>query len=596
MARRKHGVALVCVLAGSLSTCLLIVNPSVSFAAAETPPLKLTIRADKETYGEGDRILLVYTIQNASSEPVGYFEGSSLDSRATNSAGEPFRSHTYSYQSVMPGLGEYILLAPGQQREGQEIFGRVTFDEVKDVKIRMGKPMAVAPAFEYDGLMLSQGHTQLFLSEPFDGTVRISAKYCTSDPNPYKMTKEDCEKQSARGWEATFSYKPFEDHDPLEMDRAMYCQEYEQRTRKASVGCLESNVIAIRLQRPGIKDGVVKAQYEDGKLRAERDYKDGQLQKITYDYPSGQVQGIRYYQEGQLTGLAKDFFEDGQAQHEWKFENGKLNGTSKSYYKDGKRLGETNFEHGELHGNVRQYLEDGTLQYAATFKAGKRHGTEAYYYPAASWSLSLDAEEARYTKVEGTYQDGKREGGFRTYYTNEALASESRYGDDRLEHLKEYDAVGNVVFDYDYTCEAGQSDATSDTPSVPVAAKMVLEKVEVHEDGVWITIKGIFTQRYKSSPVYLSKHVEGNRVFIPRGADLRQFRSEEMPEPDDLKPYAFLAAWREDNQAATPYKMLYLGKIEGDRVSLLVRQGRGSSYVYIDKRFEAVKKCKGQAE
>jgi antitoxin component YwqK of YwqJK toxin-antitoxin module len=590
---RKHEVALVGFLAGSLSTCWLIVNPNLSVATAETPPFKLTIRADKETYEEGDRILLIYTIQNTSSEPVGYFDGWSLDIRAINNAGEPFRSHTYSYQSGMPGLGEYLLLEAGQQREGQEMFGRVVFDEVKDVKIQMGKPMAVAPAFEYDGLMLSQGHTQLFLSEPFDGTVRISATYCTSDPNPYKIIKENCEKQSSKSWDEMFSHKPFADHDPLDMDRAMYCQEYEKRTRKAFVGCLESNGIEIRIQRPSAQEGIVKAWYEDGKLRAEREYKDGQLQKITYYYPNGKVQGIRSYHEGKLTGLAKDFAEDGQVQHEWTFENGKLNGTSKSYFKNGKLLAETDFHNGELHGNVRQYLEDETLQYAATFKDGKRHGTETYHYPA-NWPLTLDAEEAGYTKVEGTYQDGKMNGMFRTYYTNETLASESRYENDKLEYIKEYDAVGNVVFDYDYTCEAGQPDATSYT-RVPMEAKMVLEKVEVNEDGVWITIKDTFTQRYQSSPVYLSKYVEGNRVFIPRGADLRQFRSEEMPEPDDLKPYAFLAAWREDNQAATPY-MLYLGKIEGDRISLLVRHGRGSSYVYIDKRFEAVKKCKGSAE
>ena len=62
MARRKHGVTLGCVLAGCVSTCLLIVNPSVSFSAAETPPLKLTIRAEKEAYGEGDQIRLLYTI------------------------------------------------------------------------------------------------------------------------------------------------------------------------------------------------------------------------------------------------------------------------------------------------------------------------------------------------------------------------------------------------------------------------------------------------------------------------------------------------------------------------------------------------------
>ena len=119
--------------------------------------------------------------------------------------------------------------------------------------------MAVAPAFEYDGLMLSQGYTQLFLSEPFDGSVRIAATYCTSDPNPYKMTKEDCDKQSSRSWDEMFSHQPFADHDPLEMDRAVYCQGYEKRTRKAFVGCLESNVITIRIQPPGIKEGVVKA-------------------------------------------------------------------------------------------------------------------------------------------------------------------------------------------------------------------------------------------------------------------------------------------------------------------------------------------------
>ncbi len=554
----------------------------------ETQPLKVTIKPDKETYTTGDQMTLLYTIENISNEPAGYFKGS-LDAHASNSADQPLKSYSplCSQVASMAHPGEYILLDPKQKWEGKEPFGTLRFDEVQDYGIRKDK-FHVANAIEYDGMMivLNEGSalnescsTRLLLAEPFDGKVRLSAKYCTDNPNYYRT-------------------------DNPNYDRLTQEQEYKKRTKNAFIGCVDSNVIEISIERPHV--GVVKDHDKDGKLQAERTYQNGLLNgTTTYYYPSSKVRRVRNYAEGKLNGIASDYFENGTLQAQRTFQNGQPNGVSTSYSKDGKLHGEASYKDGQLDGMVREYSEDGQLVYSATFKNGQLHGTEivldapAWHAPPPPWwSNLLRQKKPRYAKHEANFREGKRDGSFKAYSQNGALESETIYKDDKLISAKEYDRMGNVVFDYDYTCDATRQE-TAGMTYVPLTAKMFLDKVEVTEKGVLILMKDTFRQRYKSSPVYVSKHFEGNRLFIPRNADLTQYRVEGLAEAGDLKPYAFIAAYREEDKESAPYRFLYFGKVEGASVLMVVREGN-SSYVYtqnvyIDKVFETMKKCGGSA-
>jgi antitoxin component YwqK of YwqJK toxin-antitoxin module len=344
----------------------------------------------------------------------------------------------------------------------------------------------------------------------------------------------------------------------------------------------------------------------------EREYKKGKLNGLTkyyyrgyyptkdsQYYENGPVYGIRNYEDGKLTGEGKDFYNNDKVAYAWNFKDGKLNGEAKSYSKDGKILGEANYIDGELNGVVRQYLPDGTLEYSAQFKDGKLNGTESYYYPTMKMMLSLnDDNKKNAMKIDGNYNDGRMDGHFRTFYETGQLESDSIYQNDKLVNTKNYDKMGSLVFDYDYNCD--ESPKKNVYRSLPMEAEMFLKSIEVSKEGVSLWMKDNFQKKYKVSPIYLSKYFDDKgHLFISKDADLNKYRLEGVPEHNDLKQYAFIAAYREEdkNEDNIPFQYLYFGKFEDGRAVFLIRKGfpaekqQSAQYIYVDKVFEDVKKC-----
>ena len=592
-------------------SAVLILITNTAFSES-VPPLKLSIKTDKTIYSEGDQIKLTYTVENITQEPVGFFEylGADFSSNATGLRGEKLEGHNYSYQSMEPHAGDYIKFAPNEKtEEKEEIFGSIVFNEVKDYEIVKGKPMHVAKAILYDGFVISRGFSQIFLNDIKDEGIIISAKYCAGNPNPHDFTKEDCEENEGKNWWDR-SDDPFADYDPMAMDKRMYCQDYEKWNQPAFVGCVESEPVEISFDLKMPDDDVVKDYYEDGNLRVERRYENGQLKDLKYYfmgyypgensqyYQDSGVYGKRQYENGKLNGEAKDFYKNGQVEYTWNMKDGLLDGKATWYTKDGKLKGEAEYKNNELDGMVNEYLDDGTLSYSANFKNGKIHGTESYFYPTWESIISLNEDvDKRPVKIIGNYKEGMPDGLFQTYNQDDQLQTESIYKEGKVLNIKEYDKMGALVSDIDYNCVEGEKDAYRG--SIPISAKMFLKSIEVNTDGVLIEMKDNFREKYKTAPVYVNKRFTDNKLLIPRNADLIMYRLEDIPEYSDLEKYAFIAAYKEEDRQdeSLPFQYLYLGPIEGNKATLLIREGvpgqkqKISSYLYIEEQFDSMRKC-----
>ena len=124
-------------------------------------------------------------------------------------------------------------------------------------------------------------------------------------------------------------------------------------------------------ERP--ENGTFEVYYENGQLRYQWDYKDGE----------------------RADGESKGWWADGSLKQIRTFKDGKLHGRTIEWYSDGTKKVESSWKEGEVHGLVIWYNEDGGIRY------------EAHYENGLLWDIDLDKP---YTgKLDyHTYQDGKR--------------------------------------------------------------------------------------------------------------------------------------------------------------------------------------------
>ena len=152
-----------------------------------------------------------------------------------------------------------------------------------------------------------------------------------------------------------------------------------------------------------IPDGAVKEYYENGKLKAKWNYKNGNLDglcKIYFEngelmfknnYKNGKRDGItktyyrglrlRYkyeYKDGKLEGVVKKYYRNGKLAFEWNYKDDKREGTAKSYFKNGLLKAVWNYKSDQLDGTIRIYYKNGEMRYIDTYRNGQRINRKAY--------------------------------------------------------------------------------------------------------------------------------------------------------------------------------------------------------------------------
>lgn len=114
---------------------------------------------------------------------------------------------------------------------------------------------------------------------------------------------------------------------------------------------------------PSLEDktnGVVKANYPDGSLRAEIPYVEGLKHGMATEYyKTGKVFQAIEYAKGLKHGWAKRYWENGNLYQETPYDSGKIHGEQKKYREDGKLASVAVYEHDNPCIGLKEYLIDG---------------------------------------------------------------------------------------------------------------------------------------------------------------------------------------------------------------------------------------------
>ena len=95
-------------------------------------------------------------------------------------------------------------------------------------------------------------------------------------------------------------------------------------------------------------NGIVYSEYENGQLRFETNFKDGEKH-----------------------GLQRNWHVNGQLEAETNFKDGKQDGMQKVWHENGQLKSETNYKDGKEDGLVREWYENGQVLYEKKYNDGK---------------------------------------------------------------------------------------------------------------------------------------------------------------------------------------------------------------------------------
>ena len=133
------------------------------------------------------------------------------------------------------------------------------------------------------------------------------------------------------------------------------------------------------------KTGKAYFYYENGKLMQEEEQKDGKGDGlIKRYYENGKLMVEGEYKAGKPNGIVKKYYENGKLMQESSFKAGKEIAPRKYYfyYESGKlkqQLENEKIDSDKLTGIVRDYYENGTMKHEGRYKDGKEDGIHRFY-------------------------------------------------------------------------------------------------------------------------------------------------------------------------------------------------------------------------
>ncbi len=164
-------------------------------------------------------------------------------------------------------------------------------------------------------------------------------------------------------------------------------------------------------------------------------YKKGQLYGIVRGYyRNGQLSSEHPYSNNILNGVEKWYSANGKLGEELPYINGKRNGLDREYFWSGKLHSEIPYVNGKINGVRKDYYEKGEeVSVEAPYTNDTVNGLEKFYYESGA----LESEEP--------YNNGKLNGIQKEYYESGKLKSETTYSDGIKGATKNYDENGNEI-------------------------------------------------------------------------------------------------------------------------------------------------------
>lgn len=236
-------------------------------------------------------------------------------------------------------------------------------------------------------------------------------------------------------------------------------------------GKIESVMISIKNGRPyGVgavindkREGKFKTLDRYGRVIAELNYKNGELDGIQkFYYEDGQLKTENEFKDGKLNGTRKDYYTNGMPSLEQRFKNDQLNGISTSYFVNGGKNCEVNFTDDERDGKLVCTYQNGSLKTEETYVKGKLNGTHISYnevgdvvekYNAVNNLIEgnyVSYYDGKIIKEEAVYVNGKINGHFKSYFPNQSLDEDKTYVDGNIKLVLGYLASGKLVSETQY--------------------------------------------------------------------------------------------------------------------------------------------------
>jgi len=131
-----------------------------------------------------------------------------------------------------------------------------------------------------------------------------------------------------------------------------------------------------------IPDGPVKVFYENGKLKAESEYRNNKIDgTVKTFYENGNLKSNAMWRNGMKNGLWESYYEDGTLQWNALIIDDKMLGIVKNFHKNGKLANKMLYLDGKPNGPAEYYDLNGILTLKASYSSGSLEGESISYYP-----------------------------------------------------------------------------------------------------------------------------------------------------------------------------------------------------------------------
>ncbi len=129
-------------------------------------------------------------------------------------------------------------------------------------------------------------------------------------------------------------------------------------------------------KKTGQKQGLYQSFFENGKLKEQATYSNGELNgERTFYFVNGNLLSKEFHEKGLFSGKYQKFHEDGQLSGEGLYENNEMTGTWKRWYPDGHLMEEVTFAANQENGPFREFHPNGKLKTEGQYLNGEyEHG------------------------------------------------------------------------------------------------------------------------------------------------------------------------------------------------------------------------------
>ena len=119
------------------------------------------------------------------------------------------------------------------------------------------------------------------------------------------------------------------------------------------------------------QEEVKKEYWDNGKLKSESHYKDGNLDgRKTEWYEDGEVKSVGYYDNDKLEAK-REFWDNSELKSEYSFKDEKLDGVKREFWDNGELKSLSNYKDGNLNGEKTEWHEDGKVKSVNYYYNGK---------------------------------------------------------------------------------------------------------------------------------------------------------------------------------------------------------------------------------